>query len=175
MANENKKNSIDPKILEMMKTAEEFHGHSCPGLAIGVIASKIALETAKRAADEELVAIVENDACGVDGIQVLTGCTYGKGNLIHLDYGKSVYTFYNRNTHRAVRLSLKPDLFSVDSEQGKHRKELFDKVQEVMAEKAGKRIRKQIHHWAFQGMLTCGHCGCALTAEIQKERYIYYH
>jgi site-specific DNA recombinase len=24
-------------------------------------------------------------------------------------------------------------------------------------------------------MLTCGHCGCALTAEIKKDRYVYYH
>ena len=27
----------------------------------------------------------------------------------------------------------------------------------------------------FQGLLSCGHCGCALVAEIKKKRYVYYH
>jgi formylmethanofuran dehydrogenase subunit E len=58
-----------------------------------------------RAEDEELVAIVENDACGVDAVQYLAGCTFGKGNLIFRDYGKSVYTFYSRGTGNGVRVS----------------------------------------------------------------------
>lgn len=64
--------------------AVEFHGHTCPGLTIGYRVAEIAmgeLETI-RSVDEELIAIVENDACGVDAIQVLTGCSLGKGNLI---------------------------------------------------------------------------------------------
>ena len=62
----------------------------------------------QRAQDEELVAIVENDACGVDAVQYLTGCTFGKGNLIFRDYGKSVYSFYHRATGKAVRVAAKP-------------------------------------------------------------------
>ena len=143
-------------LREMLNNASKFHGHICPGLAIGVVASKIALESAKRAEDEELVAIVENDACGVDGIQVLTGCTYGKGNLIHLDYGKSVYTFYNRNTHRAVRLSLKPDLFSVDSEQNKHRKELFDKVRDSSATQDERMEHENLREERISSILSSG-------------------
>lgn len=87
----------------------EFHGHSCPGLAIGYHVSKVALRElqVRRAGDEELVAIVENDACGVDAIQVLTGCTFGKGNLIFKDLGKQVYTFACRNSGRAVRVAVK--------------------------------------------------------------------
>jgi len=34
-----------------------------------------------RAEDEEIVAVVETDACGADAIQVRTGCTFGKGNF----------------------------------------------------------------------------------------------
>lgn len=118
-----------------MENAVKFHGHSCPGLAIGVVASKIALEHTKRSEDEELVAIVENDACGVDGIQALTGCTYGKGNLIHKDYGKSVYTFYNRNSGKAIRLLLKPEIFSNKHENAEHRQKLFEKVRAGTASK----------------------------------------
>jgi formylmethanofuran dehydrogenase subunit E len=57
-----------------------------------------------RAADEEMVAIVENDACGVDALQCVTGCTFGKGNLLFHDFGKQVYTVYVRSTREGVRV-----------------------------------------------------------------------
>lgn len=64
-----------------------FHGHSCPGLAIGIRAAEVALqEIGKHAAGEEMVSIVETDMCGVDAIQYLSSCTFEKGNLIHRDY-----------------------------------------------------------------------------------------
>jgi len=89
--------------------AVRFHGHECGGLAWGYKVSLFALEKLNfdRASDEELVAIVENDSCAVDGIQVVTGCTFGKGNLIFRDYGKHVYTFFNRNTGEGIRISRK--------------------------------------------------------------------
>ena len=87
--------------------AVQFHGHSCPGLAIGYRMTKAALDhfSIERAEDEELVAIVENDACGTDAVQFLSGCTFGKGNLIFQDHGKMVYTFYNRKSGKAIRIS----------------------------------------------------------------------
>lgn len=63
--------------------------------------------------------------------------------------------------------------------QGKHTpiisKELFDRVQQILALKGKRRTRHQKHNWAFQGLINCGHCGCALTAEIKKGKYVYYH
>ena len=32
-----------------------------------------------------------------------------------------------------------------------------------------------VRDFAFTGLISCGHCGCALTAEIKKAKYIYYH
>ncbi len=85
--------------MKTFEDAVEFHGHACPGLALGYRAALFALETlGKRAADEELVAIVENNSCAVDAVQLLTGCTFGKGNLIFRDYGKQVYTFVKRSS-----------------------------------------------------------------------------
>lgn len=83
-----------------------FHGHSCPGLAIGYRMSRAGLNflSSSRAEDEEIVAIVENDACGVDALQCLSGCTFGKGNLIFKDYGKQVYTLYNRKFRKGIRI-----------------------------------------------------------------------
>ncbi|MGD9817447.1 MAG: FmdE family protein [Desulfomonilaceae bacterium] len=91
------------------KECIEFHGHVCPGLAIGyaaVKAGKNALNL-KASEDEEIVAVVENDSCAVDAVQELLGCTFGKGNLIFRDWGKQVYTFFDRNTGKAVRVALK--------------------------------------------------------------------
>jgi len=86
-----------------------FHGHMCPGLAMGIRAAEVALERiGPHSADEEVVAIVETDMCGVDAIQYMTGCTFGKGNLIHRDYGKNAYTFVRRSDGRAVRVSSVP-------------------------------------------------------------------
>ena len=84
-----------------------FHGHYCPGIMTGYLASKIGLERleAGRAADEELIAIVENDSCAADAVQVMTGCTFGKGNFFFRDYGKHVYTFAVRPSGKAVRVS----------------------------------------------------------------------
>ncbi|MBC7325745.1 MAG: formylmethanofuran dehydrogenase, partial [Moorella sp. (in: Bacteria)] len=98
--------------------AVEFHGHSCPGLATGYRVARIALrELARsRAQDEELVAVVENDACGVDAVQVLTGCTLGKGNLLYRDYGKHVFTFICRNSGKAVRIAVKGSVWKQDEE-----------------------------------------------------------
>jgi len=84
-----------------------FHGHACPGLALGYRVSLYALKMlGDRASDEELTATVENSSCAVDAVQVLTGCTFGKGNLIFRDYGKHVYTFIGRPSGEGIRISV---------------------------------------------------------------------
>ena len=97
---------------------QRFHGHMCPGLAIGIRAAEIALrEIGPHSADEEVVAMVETDMCGVDAIQYLTGCTFGKGNLIHLDYGKNAFTFIRRSDGKALRILLRPDAMGTRNEE----------------------------------------------------------
>lgn len=83
-----------------------FHGHTCPGLAIGYRMSRAAMSALglTRSGDEELYAVVENDACGVDALQYLTGCTFGKGNLLFRDYGKQTYTLFSRTGRKGVRV-----------------------------------------------------------------------
>ena len=95
---------------EDFKKCADFHGHICPGLAIGYRASKAGLEWLKenRSVDEEIVAIVETDSCAVDAVQVLTGCTFGKGNFIYKDTGKSAFTFFSRQSNKGVRIFAKP-------------------------------------------------------------------
>ncbi len=101
---------------QLWQKCVEFHGHECPGLAIGFKAC----EAAKKklgigfSKDEEIVCITESDACGVDAVQVITGCTLGKGNLIYRGTGKNAYTFFCRDTGQKLRVVLKPDNGSKD-------------------------------------------------------------
>lgn len=131
---------IDQKTLDRV---QQFHGHMCPGLAMGIRAAEIALERiGPHAGDEEVVAIVETDMCGVDGIQVLTGCTFGKGNLIHRDHGKNAYTFCRRSDGRAIRVITKPDGW------GKHDpawEQLFTKVRSGGATPQERRHFGELH------------------------------
>ncbi|MDR1232575.1 MAG: FmdE family protein [Spirochaetaceae bacterium] len=94
---------------EYWDKAKAFHGHECPGLAIGVkvceaVAEKMGVDPAS---DEELACITENDSCGVDAVQALTGCTMGKGNLIYKPTGKQAFTFIRRDSGQAMRFYLK--------------------------------------------------------------------
>lgn len=95
-----------------------FHGHSCPGLAIGIRATELALRELGKPDDIEMVAISETDMCGVDAIQFLTGCTYGKGNFLHRDYGKMAFSFFDRKTGKGFRAILNHDVRPVDNELG---------------------------------------------------------
>ncbi len=94
--------------------AAEFHGHTCPGLAIGFKAAEAAIRELgyTRDIDEEMVAIVENDSCSIDAIQSVLGCTAGKGNLIFRNNGKQVFTVGRRSDGKAVRIALKYEAMS---------------------------------------------------------------
>ncbi len=92
---------------EWLERAVHFHGHLCAALILGVRMGLLALRKLQmdRSRGEELVAIVETDSCAADGIQVTTGCTFGKGNFMFRDYGKMAATFYDRKHGRAIRIS----------------------------------------------------------------------
>lgn len=111
---------------ESVNQIKAFHGHMCPGLAMGIRAAEIALaEIGAHSADEEVVAVVETDMCAVDAVQFLTGCTFGKGNLIHRDYGKNAFTFIRRSDEKAIRVLTKPTAWGDPNDE--HR-QLFAKV-----------------------------------------------
>jgi len=96
----------------------QFHGHTCPGLAIGFQAAKTLMKRlgVRKAPEEELLAIVETDACGADAIQVMTGCTFGKGNFIFRHYGKHAFSLMDRGKRKGIRVCLLPGVFESDPE-----------------------------------------------------------
>jgi DNA invertase Pin-like site-specific DNA recombinase len=61
--------------------------------------------------------------------------------------------------------------------QGKHTplvsKELYNMVQKRFEDQ--NRPRQTKRHFAYTGLIYCGKCGCSITAELKKGRYVYYH
>jgi formylmethanofuran dehydrogenase subunit E len=97
---------------ELLEKGLWFHGHKCPAMPMGLRLGIAAMEAlgVQRAGAGELVALVELDSdhcatCFADGVQVATGCTFGKGNIQKLHYGKWGLTLIDKKRGKAVRVA----------------------------------------------------------------------
>lgn len=115
-----------------------FHGHSCPGVAIGIRVAEYAKREFPDTAIPDLVCVTETDMCGVDAIQYLTGCTFGKGNLIHRDFGKIAFSFFDRKAQRGIRLVLRPE------SRGSDYKKMTELMGKNMAGELDSQAREQL-------------------------------
>lgn len=111
-----------------------IHGHFCPGSALGVMASLYGLHmlgdegTNADGIMENLLAIVEINACFTDGIQAVSGCTLGNNALIYRDLGRHAVTFAVRGRERGVRVRVLPDFRKRIDESVPEFYPLLDKV-----------------------------------------------
>ncbi len=103
----------------------------------------------QKAPDEELVAIVENDSCSADAIQVMTGCTFGKGNFIFKNYGKQAFSLIDRRREKAIRVCLLPGALEGDPE----RLSLFEKVRTEKASPEEKDRYQQLQQGRIRNIL----------------------
>ena len=179
---------------ELYKVGLALHGHKCPAMPLGLRAGVAALEAlgVHHAPDGQLAALVEIDknhcsTCFADGVQVATGCTFGKGNIRSLGYGKFGLTLIDNKTGRSVRVVASPEAIrrSQESEFIEYRKKgvpasqvdaklvepLIDKVLNESADVLFKiepiketKLPPMPPH-AFDTML-CAECG-----EVTVERY----
>ncbi len=117
------KNMLSTKRMNIFKNERQgliaFHGHFCGGLAIGMRALALAQDVLQYKDKADLLVVTETDMCGVDAIQYLSSCTYGKGNLIHKDYGKNAFTFYDKAQEKAVRIRVKTNFSTAIEEEAK--------------------------------------------------------
>jgi formylmethanofuran dehydrogenase subunit E len=96
---------------EFLSAGQLLHGHKCPAMPLGLRAGAAALDAlgVERSTDGQLEAVLElGDGhcahCFADGVQMITGCTFGKGNIRKLGYGKFGLTLVERATGRKVRV-----------------------------------------------------------------------
>jgi formylmethanofuran dehydrogenase subunit E len=140
------------RMPDDLERCVEFHGHICPGLIYGYRVAKEAMKLMdlRRAVDEEVVAICENDSCAVDAIQVLLGTVAGKGNLIIKDFGKNAYTVLSRSRRRAFRFSRKTSY-----EYNGEAKSEFDRLEKAMAAgSASADDKRKLRRWKVDDLLT---------------------
>lgn len=114
----------------LLRLAETLHGHLCPGLTLGVKAGQYAMDYLQQenTGMEEVEAIVECNNCFTDGIQVVTGCTFGNNALLYKDLGKIAVTVARRRDGSAVRLVVRPDFREKIFARYPAAGPLFDKV-----------------------------------------------
>ncbi len=101
---------IDPKAY--YEAGLSLHGHKCPAMPMGLRVGAAAMNKlgVERAKDGQLMALIEigEDHCATcfaDGVQMVTGCTFGKGNIKKLHYGKWGVTLIDKKSGRAVRVT----------------------------------------------------------------------
>jgi formylmethanofuran dehydrogenase subunit E len=101
---------------EFLQAGFILHGHKCPAMPMGLRVGAAALNElgVERAKDGQLMALVELGeehcaTCFADGVQMITGCTFGKGNIKKLHYGKWGVTIIDKKSSRAVRVSPKAE------------------------------------------------------------------
>jgi formylmethanofuran dehydrogenase subunit E len=114
-------------LRTLLRISGMLHGHYCPFSALGVKAGTRAMRdlTATSTGMEELIAIVETNNCFSDGIQIVTGCTFGNNALIYRDFGKTAFTLAHRDGE-GIRVAVKSD--RVMEQRSEETTELFEKV-----------------------------------------------
>jgi len=101
---------VNPK--DWLEFGQKFHGHKCPAMPNGLRVGSAAMNAlgVGRTGDSALHAILDLGdnhcaTCFADGIQVITGCTFGKGNIEKTYKGKWALTLIEKKTNRAVRVT----------------------------------------------------------------------
>ncbi|HBW36674.1 formylmethanofuran dehydrogenase subunit E family protein [Desulfosporosinus sp. BICA1-9] len=100
----------------------EFHGHTCPEIALGFRVAQIArreLEISP-SANSELIVTAYTHSCAVDAFQVLNHTTYGRGNLFVHEKKQHVYDFHYSGIAEGLQISIRSEVLehlSVATEQ----------------------------------------------------------
>jgi formylmethanofuran dehydrogenase subunit E len=102
---------------QILEASFIIHGHICGGMPLGFRAGLTAIKAlgAERESNMAKVVFVETGSghaagCFADGVQMSTGCTFGKGLIQRTEYGKWALNLVEKATRRAVRVSARPEV-----------------------------------------------------------------
>lgn len=117
------------EVRALLHQAGQIHGHYCPGLAMGVIGTTHVMNILRQTSDgmEDLLAMVETNNCFSDGVQFVSGCTFGNNALIFHDFGKNAVTIATRKGS-GVRVRAKNDIREVIGRYSPEFNPLFETV-----------------------------------------------
>ncbi|MFO7929274.1 MAG: FmdE family protein [Candidatus Humimicrobiaceae bacterium] len=114
----------------LLEISAQFHGHICSYSAYGVKAAHYGMKKmgTTNTGMEEIIAIVETNNCFSDGVQAISGCTFGNNSLIFKDLGKTAVTFTQRDEKNGIRISLKEEFKNSRQEVYPEAYKLFEKI-----------------------------------------------
>jgi formylmethanofuran dehydrogenase subunit E len=132
----------------LMQKAAQMHGHYCPGLALGVLAATKAMNLLLAESDglEDLLAITETNNCFSDGIQFVTGCSFGNNALIYKDFGKTAFSLVYRSG-KGVRINTKHNSQDVIRASFPDSENLYQKV--IKNQERDSQLVEDYKKWAF--------------------------
>ena len=101
------------KLNEELKNIEQFHGHIGPYAVIGFRMGKIAIEKLGKNPFSKKAQVWTGEkppmSCVIDGIQMSSGCTIGKGNLT-ISSGKLPKVLFSNNDGKQVEILLRESI-----------------------------------------------------------------
>lgn len=117
-------------LAGLLRMTALMHGHHCVGSVMGVMAGHLAMKTlgvVESTGMEHLIAIVETNSCFSDGVQMVTGCSFGNNSLVYRDYGKTAFSLVERDG-AGVRVSARPDLGDLLKDKNSETQDLYRRI-----------------------------------------------
>lgn len=108
---------INADRKELLRAALLVHGHVCGGMPLGFIAGEAALKAlgVDREKNMDKIVILESGnnhaaGCFADGVQIATGCTFGKGIMQKTPKGKFSFLLIDKTRNLAVRVRIRNEV-----------------------------------------------------------------
>ncbi|MBM3251284.1 MAG: hypothetical protein FJZ11_00680 [Candidatus Omnitrophica bacterium] len=100
-----------------LNSAIKFHGHLGPWLVIGLFMGDYGLRKikAKRYFGAQIAVSIPNKkpfSCLIDGLQLSSGCTLGKGNIRVISAKQVKLRFTNKRTKKKIVLGIKNNILN---------------------------------------------------------------
>jgi len=90
----------------------DFHGHTCPEIALGYRVAQIAKRELGFCPEPEnsIIITAYTHSCALDAFQIINQATYGRGNLIVEEKKQHVYHFQKIGTLEELQISIRSEI-----------------------------------------------------------------
>lgn len=119
-------------INAMVERGIKLHGHSGPYLNLGIKMGLLALDLLEAKGYFDLSTEIEIDyrtpkSCLIDGLQISTGCTLGKGNIKVINNPATIKAVFKSN-QKKITVTLKPIIYELIDFQKESCENLADQI-----------------------------------------------
>lgn len=106
----------------------EFHGHKCPGIAMGFKICEAAIKKLGiNPLEDEIICIAENNTCPTDAIRYILRCNEENNKLSFKLSEDLTFSFLNKTNNQKLKIQFKP----LKREQKMNKEEFTDMILEM--------------------------------------------